>query len=78
MRRQRIAHIHLHASGSAQTLERRILQRAHDLALRLQRHVGDLVQQQSAAMRSLQYAGATWMRDRITACLEAEQFFLEP
>src|SRR3712207_8561002 len=66
-----------HASRAAHALETLLLQRADDLALGLQRHVRHLIQQQRAAMRALQHAGAPRLRHRVGARLHAEQLLLE-
>ena len=50
------ADIDLDAAGTADPLEGLLLQHPHDLALGLERHVGDLVEQQRAAMGLLERA----------------------
>ena len=70
------AHIDLHPAA-ADTLERLLLQGAHDLALRLERHVGDLVEEEGAAMRLLERADLA-RAVGIGVGLGAEQLDLEP
>ncbi len=76
VRRRDDADIDLDPARPADPLEGLLLQRADDLALGLERHVGDLVEKQGAAMRALE--GADLARRAIDAVLGAEQLDLEP
>ena len=66
--------IDLHARRAADAREGLVDQHAQDLALRLQRHVGDFVQIERAVMRQFEQAGLA----RPVAALHAEQFGLDP
>ena len=68
--------IDLDPARPADPLERLLLQHAHDLALGFERHVGDLVEEQGAAMRALE--GADLARRAVDAGLGAEQLDLQP
>src|SRR5579883_609097 len=69
------ADIDLHAAAAADALEGLLLQDPHDLALRLERHVGHLVEQQRPAMGLLEGADLS----RIFAARRgAEQLDLQP
>src|SRR5262249_26098372 len=66
-------HVYLHARRSADALECLVDQDAKDLALRLERHVGDFIEEQRAAMGELQ-------EPDLATCLglRAEEFRLDP
>src|SRR5437762_10389603 len=70
------ADVDLDPARSAHPLEGLLLKGTDDLALRFQRHVGDLVEKQRAAMRPLERADLS--RLAIVAGLAAEQLDLEP
>ena len=70
------AHIDLDPARSPYPLEGLLLQGADDFALGLQRHVGDFVEKQGAAMRPLE--GADLARRAVVARLAAEQLDLQP
>src|SRR6185312_16135189 len=65
-------------AAAADALERLVLHGADDLALRLQRHVRYLVEEQSAAMRLLESADFARRVRALGAGLAAEQLELEP
>ncbi len=70
--------IDLDAGGTPDPLEGLLLQHAHDLALGLQRHVGDLVEQQRAAMGLLQRAHLGRAVGAVAQALAAEELDLQP
>ena len=67
------ARIDLHARLAADAGEGLVDQHAQDLALRLQRHVGDFVEIERAVMREFEQAGLA----RAVAAFHAEQFGLD-
>ena len=67
------AHVDMNARRAADALEILVDQHAQDLGLRLQRHVGDFVEIERAAVRLLERADAP---RPIGAGLDAEQFAL--
>ena len=71
------AHVDLDLGVAADPLEGLFLQNAHDFALGLERHIGDLVEQQSAAMGGLEGSGLARAVLRLEPGLDAEQFRLE-
>ena len=68
------AHVDLDGALAADPNEALIGQHAQDLALGRERHVGDLVEEERAAMRLLEQARA----GELAALLAAEQFLLDP
>ena len=68
--------IDLDAARPPYPLESLLLQRAHDLALRLERHVRHFVEEQGAAMRTLERADLA--RRAVDPRLGAEQLDFEP
>ena len=74
-RRRDDAHVDLDLGGAVDALEALLDQDAQDLALRLPRHVGDLVEVERAAMRLLERADDA---GRARAVLDAEQLLLHP
>ncbi len=68
-------YIDLDAARAPYPLEGLLLQRAHDLALGLKRHVGDFVEKQCATVGTLERADLAWRR---AVRLGAEQLDLEP
>ena len=69
-------HIHLDAARPPYPLEGLLLQDPHDLALGLERHVGDLVEEQGAAMGALERAHLA--RCTVDAGFGPEQLDFEP
>ena len=68
-------HIHIHPGRAANAGKTLILQRAHDLALGFQRHIRHLIEQQRAAMGTLQHASTA---RPIGRGFDAEKLFLDP
>src|SRR5216684_2501042 len=67
------ADIDLDPVAAAYPLEGLLLQHPDDLALRLQRHVGNLIEQQHAAMGLLESANLAWLIELVASRLGAEQ-----
>ena len=71
------ADVDLDALGAAEPLEGLVLEGTDDLALGFQRHVGDFVEQEGAAVGAFQHAGAAGVGGGVGPGLDAEQLFLE-
>ena len=67
------ADVDLDDAGAADAGEALVGEDAQDAGLRRDRHVGDLVEEQRAAMRLFEEAGT----DEVAALLDPEQFFLD-
>src|SRR6516164_5589441 len=76
IRRSNDPDIDLDAARPPYPLKSLLLQDAHNLALGFERHIGDLVEEQRAAMRTLK--GADLARRPIAAKFGPEQLDLEP
>ena len=70
--------VDLDVPGAAHALEALVLEHAHDLALRLERHVRDLVEQEGAAVGPLEGAGPARGTGAIDTGFAAEQLELQP
>ncbi len=68
--------VDLYAARPSDPLKSLLLQGADDLALGFNRHVGDLVEKQGAAMRALK--GADFARCAVDRVFAAKQLDLEP
>ena len=74
--RRNDAHVDLHFLSAADALERLLDQDPQDLVLGLARHVGDLVDEQRAAMRLLE--STDFAPSSVRRLLHAEQLDLHP
>src|SRR5262249_60159836 len=67
----------LQRHGAANPLEPLLFERAQDLRLEGERQIADLVEEERAAVRQLEFAGLAVLRAGEGALLVAEQFRLE-
>src|SRR5262245_14321868 len=77
MRGRQHAHVAAQGLGSADALERLLLQQAQDLGLQLQWHIADLVEQDRAAAVLLELADPAPFGSGERALLVAEQLALD-
>ena len=71
------AHVERHGLTAAEAFDFALLQHAQQFGLQRQRHLGDFVQQQRAALRLLEFAGVRVGRAGEGAALVAEQHGFE-
>ena len=64
IRRRQHAHIERDRHAAAEALDFAFLQHAQQLRLQAERHLGDFVEQQRAALRLLELAGMRWRARR--------------
>ena len=71
------AHVERHGGGAADALDLPLLQHAQQLGLQRERHLGDLVEQQRAALGLFELAGMRGVRAGERALLVAKQHGFE-